>query len=151
LLDHHLDNRRFDRPGDAVLQDRHTSRPAEALVHAKRRSTAIGKVFRLIDFTNLDQSPQRRDAIGSGSKGKQMTEHARFHDAEGIAALGICESLLLALTDLKIISEKDARDLLTDVATTHHEAATASQTPQKHQAVVEIVQRILAGKNGTRQ
>ena len=68
-----------------------------------------------------------------------MTEHARFHDAEGITALGICESLLLALTDLKIISEKDARDLLTDVATTHHEAATASQTPQKHQAVVEIV------------
>jgi hypothetical protein len=55
------------------------------------------------------------------------------------------------LTDLKIISEKDARDLLTDVATTHHEAATASQTPQKHQAVVEIVQRFLAGKNGMRQ
>ena len=79
-----------------------------------------------------------------------MTEHARFHDAEGVAALGICESLLLALTDLKIISEKDARDLLTDVATTHHEAATASQTPQKHQAVVEIVRRILAGKNGLR-
>jgi hypothetical protein len=80
-----------------------------------------------------------------------MTEHARFHDAEGIAALGICESLLLALTDLKIISEKDARDLLTDVATTPHEAATAPQTPQKHQAVVEIVQRFLAGKNGMRQ
>jgi hypothetical protein len=150
LLDRHLDNRRFDRPGDAVLQDWHTSRPAEALVHAKRRSTAI-ELFRLFDFTNLDQSPQRRDAIGSGSKGKQMTEHARFHDAEGIAALGICESLLLALTDLKIISEKDARDLLSDVATTHHEAATASQTPQKHQAVVEIVQRILAGKNGMRE
>ena len=35
-------------------------------------------------------------------------------------------------------------------ATTHHEAATASQTPQKHQAVVEIVQQILAGKNGVR-
>jgi hypothetical protein len=77
-----------------------------------------------------------------------MTEHARFHDAEGIAALGICESLLLALTDLKIISEKDARDLLTDVATTHHEAATASQTPQKHQAVVEIVQRSSLARTG---
>ena len=44
-----------------------------------------------------------------------MAEHARFHDAEGMAALGICESLLLALTDLKIISEQDARDLLADV------------------------------------
>ena len=79
-----------------------------------------------------------------------MTEHARVNDATGMAALGICESLLLALTDLKIISEQDARDLLTDVATTHHEAAAASQMPERHQAVVDIVQRILAGKNGVR-
>ncbi len=79
-----------------------------------------------------------------------MTAHARFNDAEGMAALGICESLLLALTDLKIISDKDARDLLTDVATAHHEAAATSQTPQKHQAVVAIVESILAGKNGIR-
>jgi hypothetical protein len=79
-----------------------------------------------------------------------MTEHARFNDADGTAALGICESLLLALTDLKIISEQDARDLLTVVATTHDEAAAASAIPQKHQAVVDILQRILAGKNGVR-
>ena len=79
-----------------------------------------------------------------------MTEHARFSEAEGMAALAICESLLLALTDLKIISEGDARDLLTDVATTHNEAAADSQTPERHQAVVKIVRRILAGKNGVR-
>ena len=78
-----------------------------------------------------------------------MTLHVRFHEADGMAALGICESLLLALTDLKIISDKDARDLLTDVATTHHEAAIVSQTPEKHQAVVEIVHRILGAKNGS--
>ena len=77
-----------------------------------------------------------------------MVEHARFDDAEGMAALGICESLLLALIDLKIISERDACDLLTDVATTHNEVAAASQTPETHQAVVRIVQRLLAGKNG---
>ena len=44
----------------------------------------------------------------------------------GSAALGICESLLLALTDRKLIPEKDARDLLTDVVTTHGEAETAA-------------------------
>ena len=55
-----------------------------------------------------------------------MTQYARSTDADGMAALGICESMLLALTDLKIISDKDARDLLTDVATTHTEAATKS-------------------------
>jgi hypothetical protein len=68
-----------------------------------------------------------------------MTEQPRFNDADGMAALGICESLLLALTDL-----------LTDVAAAHSEAASATQTPEKHEAVVEIVQRILAGKNGVR-
>ena len=79
-----------------------------------------------------------------------MTEHARLHDADGTAALGICELLLLALTDRKIISEQDARDLLTDVATTHTEAAAAAQSPEKHRAVVKIVRRILAGKDGVR-
>jgi hypothetical protein len=80
-----------------------------------------------------------------------MTQHAQLNNVEGLAALGICESLLIALTDLQVISEKDARDLLADVATAHNEAATGSQTPERHQAVVEIVQRILAGKNGMRQ
>jgi hypothetical protein len=79
-----------------------------------------------------------------------MTEHARFHDAAGAAALGICESLLLALTDSNLISEQDARDVLTDVVTTHKEAVVTSRTPDKHHAVVAIVERILDGKNGVR-
>jgi hypothetical protein len=79
-----------------------------------------------------------------------MTEHARFNEADGAAALGICESLLIALTELKVISEQDARDLLTDVATSHSEAADASKTPERHRAVAAIVQRILEGKDGVR-
>jgi hypothetical protein len=79
-----------------------------------------------------------------------MTEHARFNEALGMAALGICESLLIALTELKVISEQDARHLLTDVATAHSEAAEASQTPERHRAVAAIVQRILNGKDGVR-
>jgi hypothetical protein len=77
-----------------------------------------------------------------------MTD-ARFNDAAGMAALGICEALLRALTESKVISKKDARDVLTDVATTHQEAAVISQLPEKHQAVIAIVRRILAG-NGMR-
>ena len=78
-----------------------------------------------------------------------MTEHVRV-DADGAAALGICESLLIALTEAKIIAEQDARDLLTDVLTSHQEASGTSTTPEKHHAVIAIVQRILAGKNGVR-
>jgi hypothetical protein len=79
-----------------------------------------------------------------------MTEHVRFDGADGAAALGICESLLIALTEAKVINEQDARDLLTDVVTTHQEAAASSKTPDKHHAVVAIVQRILDGKDGVR-
>jgi hypothetical protein len=77
-----------------------------------------------------------------------ITAASRAPDAEGLAALGICESLMVALTELKIISQQDARDLLADVATAHANAAATSAAPAKHQAVVEIVQRIIAGKNG---
>jgi hypothetical protein len=65
---------------------------------------------------------------------------------ECIAALSICELLLLSLTDLGMISQKDVRGLLEDVATTHEEAAAASQETGDHRAVVEIVLRILTGQ-----
>ncbi len=67
--------------------------------------------------------------------------------SEGLAALSICESLLLALTDLKVISEGEVRDLLTDVVATHTEAANGSRAPERHHRVVAIIERILAGKN----
>lgn len=79
-----------------------------------------------------------------------MTDVTRFTNAEGLAALGICESLVLALTELNVLSEQNARDLLSDVATAHTNAASISNAPDEHRAVVEIVNRILAGKNGTR-
>jgi len=78
-----------------------------------------------------------------------MTEHVRV-DADGTAALGICESLLIMLTEGKIIAEQDARDLLTDVVTSHQEASVTSRTPEMHHAVIAVVQRILAGKDGVR-
>ena len=70
-----------------------------------------------------------------------------FSEADGLAALGICESLLLELNDRQVISNHDLRGLLTDVVTAHAEAASVSETPEVHHAVVEIVQRILASSN----
>jgi hypothetical protein len=75
-------------------------------------------------------------------------ERELLHESNGTAALGICESLLLALIDLKLISGQVAHDLLSDVITAHTNAAELSEAPQKHQAVAEIVQRILIGKVG---
>ena len=78
-----------------------------------------------------------------------MANIAKSAEAEGMAALGICESLILALTDLNVITDEAVCGLLKDVATTHEEAALTSRSPERHRAVVEIVQRILDG-NGTR-
>lgn len=79
-----------------------------------------------------------------------MPTNRKCDDAAGTAALGVCEALLIALTDLKIITNQDVRDLLTDVATTHENAAETSPLPNNHHAVIEIIQRILTGKNGMR-
>jgi hypothetical protein len=84
------------------------------------------------------------------SKVPTMADDLDLNCNNGTAALGICESLLLALTDLKVVSEEDVRGLLTDVATANTEAAAHSHTPGQHHAVAEIVRRILAGKNGLR-
>jgi hypothetical protein len=69
-----------------------------------------------------------------------------LNDLNGTAALGICESLLLALVDLNIISGKVLHDVLSDVITTHSSAAELSDEPDKHRAVAEIVKRMLSGK-----
>ncbi len=75
-----------------------------------------------------------------------MVEHELFNQSDGAAAIGICESLLLALIDLKVISEQVARDVLDDVAATHTAAAALSPVPEKHHAVVRIVEKMLIGK-----
>ena len=72
-----------------------------------------------------------------------MTE---LSDAPGAAALAICKSLLRSLTELQIIGEDDVRGLLTDVATTHSEAALSSTMPENDHAVAAIVREMLAGR-----
>jgi hypothetical protein len=76
-----------------------------------------------------------------------MKDHVRIHKAEGVAALSISELLLLALNDLKIISEKDTRDVLMDVATSHTDSSAHLQRPEASGGG-GIVERILVDKNG---
>ena len=69
--------------------------------------------------------------------------------ADGLAALSLCESLLLALGELKIMSAKDIDDLLADVAETHRKAADLATGPDAtlHRKVVNHAERIRAGGN----
>lgn len=67
--------------------------------------------------------------------------------AAGLAALAIGESLLLALTDLKIMAEKEAGSVLEDAAAAHRSAGASTQDADLHLEVVAILERIIAGGN----
>jgi len=68
----------------------------------------------------------------------------------GAAALSICESLLIALNDLKIIDDKETRAVLLDAAESHRNAIEGSKNPDEHRAIATLIDRIIDGKNSVR-
>jgi len=69
----------------------------------------------------------------------------------GIAALTICEALLLALNDANILPEKDILGILKDAATTHENATDSSASGKEHEAVAQMINRIISGGNSVRR
>ena len=72
------------------------------------------------------------------------------NDIAGAAALSICESLLLALNDRKILPEAEIVGVLKDAASTHEFATDADQA-EMHAAVTALINGILAGGNSVRR
>ncbi len=77
-----------------------------------------------------------------------MTEHNTY---SGIAALSICEALLLALNDARILPETEIVGVLNDAATTHENAGGSDVDPETHKAVAALINRIIAGGNSVRR
>jgi len=67
--------------------------------------------------------------------------------AAGLAALAICESLLLALSDLKVIGERDARGVLDDATAAYRNGGASNEAGALNLEVVAILERIIAGRN----
>ena len=67
--------------------------------------------------------------------------------AAGLAALSICESLLLALSDMKIMSERDAANVLDDAAAAHRSggASTEDADAAINDRVVALIEQIRVG------
>jgi len=76
-----------------------------------------------------------------------MTES---HDIAGTAALAICESLLLALNDHKILPESEIVGILRDAADAH-ENAPAGTDGALNSAVARLINAILDGGNSVRR
>jgi hypothetical protein len=72
------------------------------------------------------------------------------NDIAGTAALAICESLLLALNDRKILPESEIVGILRDAAAAH-ENPPPSELDALHAGVVALINGIIAGGNSVRR
>lgn len=72
-------------------------------------------------------------------------------DVAGHAALAICESLLLALNDRKILPEHEIEGILQDAASVHANDPGTDGQIDLHQAVAQLIGSILKGGNSVRR
>ena len=70
--------------------------------------------------------------------------------AAGLAALAVCESLLLALTERNVLTTDEARAILEDAAAANRNAIPLEPDGTHHEAAAEVIQTILDGGNAVR-
>jgi len=79
-----------------------------------------------------------------------MSDHSEHC---GLAALSICEALLLALKDGAILPESEIVGILRDAAVTHENAATVAESQSEkelHEAAAILIFGIIAGRSQIR-
>ena len=69
----------------------------------------------------------------------------------GIAALSICEALLLAMNDRGLLPEHEILGVLHDAAATHENAVGTEIETARHRAVADLINTIIAGGNSVRR
>jgi hypothetical protein len=74
-----------------------------------------------------------------------------FNTHAGIAALTICEALLLALNDANILPESEIIGVLKDAAATHTNVEVSGTDYDTHKAVAVLINKIIAGGNSVRR
>lgn len=73
--------------------------------------------------------------------------------AAGHAALAICESMLLSLTENKLIDSDEAKAILADAAAGHRNAIllVADGSAEVHEEAAALIEAILEGGNSVRR
>lgn len=73
-------------------------------------------------------------------------------DAAGHAALAICESMLLSLTENKVIDPAEAKAILADAAAAHRNAISlvTDGSGEAHAEAAALIEALLAGGNSVR-
>jgi hypothetical protein len=76
---------------------------------------------------------------------------AEQSNVSGMAALSICEALMLALNDANVLPETEIMGVLRDAALTHDQAEGSDAELEKHRAAADLINRIIAGVNSVRR
>ena len=71
--------------------------------------------------------------------------------AAGLAALAICELLLLSLTENKVLAAGEARAILEDAAAANRNAIPLAPDGGNHEAAAAVIELILAGGNSVQR
>ncbi len=71
-------------------------------------------------------------------------------DAAGLAALAICESMLLSFKESELVGAAEVRAILEDAAAAHRNAAALVADGGHHEAAAKVIEHILAGGNSVR-
>lgn len=77
-----------------------------------------------------------------------MSDH---NTHSGMAALSICEALMLALNDAHILPETEILGILEDAADVHGNIDKADANFADHQAVAILIRKIISGGNSVRR
>jgi hypothetical protein len=76
---------------------------------------------------------------------------AESPDPTGAAALSICESMLLCLVDLRVLTEAEVIGLLEDAAAAHLTPGQSPEDTANGAAVAALIATIAAGNNSVRR
>ncbi|WP_298975058.1 hypothetical protein [uncultured Roseobacter sp.] len=68
-------------------------------------------------------------------------------DPSGMAAFSICEALLLALQDRKLLPEGEILGILRDAAATHENAQGPETERKLHMETAKLINEIIVGGN----
>ncbi|MBT8457231.1 MAG: hypothetical protein KJO15_14130 [Alphaproteobacteria bacterium] len=71
-------------------------------------------------------------------------------DPAGMAALSICEALLLALQDRNVLPQREILGILRDAAETHENANGSEPERQLHATIADLINEIIEGGNLSR-
>lgn len=69
----------------------------------------------------------------------------------GLAALSICEALLLALNDRGVLPEHEIVGVLRDAAAAHESAIGPELEIETHRRVADLINSIIVGGNSVRR